>query len=170
MLHARHSSPTDFITSLPISHKSEDIWFLPFNSFSVSKKRFKKDSTLLRTDFDVCKHIKCQTEQKFSWWVHLLLYYMCNVTADLGLQRLFAAGKAENVIIALCPEITCSISLNHLMTVWPIDLHHSFANNVCYLQALGKLLLSYYSPFSCCCHHSTWWYPTAKFRKPVNWL
>lgn len=97
-------------------------------------------------------------KQKRNFLVGVIFYctVVCNVTAYLRLQRLFAAGKAENVISALCPEITCSISLNHLMTVWPIDLHHSFANNVYYLQALGKLLLSYYSPFSCCCHHNIW--------------
>lgn len=156
MLHTGHSSPTDLITSLPISHKSEDIWFPPSTSFSINKNRFKKDSTLFRTDFDGCQNIKCQTEEKFL--IGVVFYYIVlrSVTAYLRLQRLFAAGKAENVVSALCPEITCSISLNHLMTVWPIDLHHSFANNVCYLQALGKLLLSYQSPFSCCCHHNIW--------------
>lgn len=152
MLHARYSA-TNSTTSLPISHKSEDIWFLSFNSFSVSKNRFK-DSALLSTDFDGYKDIKFPTENNFSFAVICYCVVLCNVTAYLRLQRLFAAGKAGNVISALCPEITCSISLNHLMTVWPIDLHHSFANNVCYLQALGKLLLSYYSPFSCCCHHN----------------
>lgn len=37
-LPAGHSST---IALLSISHRSEDFWVLPFNSFSVSKNRFK---------------------------------------------------------------------------------------------------------------------------------
>lgn len=156
MLYARYSSPANLITSLPISHKSEDIWFLPFNTFSVSKTRFKKDSTLLQTDLMDTSTLNVKLKRNVIVGVVCYCTVSLNVIAYLRLQRLFAAGKAEDVISAVCPEVTCSISLNHLMTAQPIDLHHSFTNNVCYLQAWGKLLSSYYSPFSCCCHHNTW--------------
>lgn len=92
--------------------------------------------------------LNVKPKRRFLVGVICCCIVLCSVTVFLGLQRSFAAGKAENVVSALCLEITCSVSLNHRTIVRPVDLHHSFADNVCYLQAIGKscCVISHPSP------------------------